>query len=371
MKRIGNLWNKVIDIDNLRKAYKRSRRGHTKLKLVQEVDKNPEYYLEEIQKLLTSKTYHTSKYKIFNIVERGKKREICDLPYFPDRIVHWALMQQIEPIFRKLFIYDTYAALPNKGTHKALSRLRMFMKDKEGTQYCLKLDVRKYYNSIDKDILKQMLRKYIKCKDTLWLIDEIIDSYTNGIPIGNYTSQYFGNFFLSEFDHWLKEEKRIKYYLRYMDDLIILHESKEFLHKLKDEIDDYLTNIHLTLKQNWQVFPTFIRGVDYVGYRSFENYTLLRKSTKKRMKKSTKVIERRVKNKQELTSRDIGCYSAYNGILKWCSGYRLRKSSLEKIDKSIEKEKRKCRNTNKSKGHKNPNQKKLKSAKQPCICVAT
>ena len=214
MKRIGNIFEKIIDIDNLRRAYKRSRRGKTKLRLVKEVDKDSEKYLAEIQKSLIDKTYKTSKYKIFKLIERGKEREICNLPYYPDRIVHWALMYQIEPIFRRLLIYDTYAALPEKGTHKALRRLHKFMQDKEETKYCLKLDVRKYYNSVDKEILKQMLRKHIKCKNTLWLLDEIIDSYPNGIPIGNYTSQYFGNFYLSEFDHWLKEEKHIKYYFK-------------------------------------------------------------------------------------------------------------------------------------------------------------
>ena len=352
MRRIGNLYEKICSMENLKRAYKESRKGKTHKPLVKKVDENPEKYLLEIQKMLLGRTYKTSQYRSFILKERGKNREVVDLPYYPDRIVQWALMLQISPIFMRLFISDTYAAVVGKGSHKCLYKLHKFMRDKEGTKYCLKLDVKKYFNNIDKEILKQMLRRYIKCEGTLWLLDEIIDSYPQGIPIGNYTSQYFGNFYLSEFDHWIKEQKHIKYYLRYMDDLIILHNSKEFLHNLKNEIDEYLEGLHLKLKNNWQVFPSIVRGVDYVGYRSFDKFTLLRKATKKRMKKASRVILKRIENKQELTKHNLGTYASYNGILKHCSGFRLRKNSLQKIDKFIKEEHKKCRNGKKSKAHK-------------------
>lgn len=192
-------------MENLQRAYKESRRGKTHKALVKKVDENPEFYLKEIQQMLINKTFKTSQYRSFMLRERGKNREVVDLPYFPDRIVQWALMLQIGPIFKRLFISDTYAAIEGKGSHKCLHKLHKFMRDKEATRYCLKLDVKKYFNNINKELLKQMLRRYIKCKDTLWLIDEIIDSYPQGIPIGNYTSQYFGNFYLTQFDHWIKE----------------------------------------------------------------------------------------------------------------------------------------------------------------------
>lgn len=348
MKRIGNLFEKICSIENLRLAYKNSRRGKLKKPLVQKVDENPEMYLQEIRTSLLSKTYKTSAYRTFRLRERDKNRDVVDLPYYPDRIVHWALILQIEPIFKRLLIYDTYSAIPNKGSHKALYRLHKFMKDIEGTKYCLKLDIRKYFNNIDKEILKKMLRKYIKCKDTLWLLDEIIDSYPQGIPIGNYTSQYFGNFFLTGLDHWLKEIKRVKYYLRYMDDMIILAPTKQELHKLRQDIAEYIKPLGLELKHNYQVFPTSVRGVDYVGYRSFYDYTLLRKGTKKRMKKTTRIIKRRAENKQNLTSRNLGAFASYNGILKHCSSYRLRQNSLSQVEKYIKKEIRKCKTTKKS-----------------------
>lgn len=347
MKRIGNLFEKICSMENLRLAYKNSRKGKAKKKLVKMVDENPEKYLQEIRESLLNKTYKTSKYRSFILREREKNRNVVDLPYYPDRIVHWALMIHIEPIFKRLFIQDTYAAIPGKGSHKALYKLHKFMKDKEGTKYCLKLDVKKYFNNIDKDVLKKMLRKYIKCNDTLWLLDEIIDSYPQGIPIGNYTSQYFGNFFLTGLDHWLKEVKRVKYYLRYMDDMIILAPTKTELHQLRQDIAEYIKPLGLELKHNYQVFPTDARGIDYVGYRSFYDFTLLRKGTKKRMKKATRIIKRRAENKQDLTSRNLGAFASYNGILKHCSSYRLRQNSLSQVEKYIKKEIKKCKTTKK------------------------
>lgn len=116
-------------------------------------------YCMQIREMLVRGTFTTSKYHIFNIVDRGKEREICDLPYFPDRIVHWAIMQVLEPIFCSHFIAQTYAAIPGKGTHKALQQLHEYMDDKEGTAYCLKLDVKKFFPHVNGEILKALLRK--------------------------------------------------------------------------------------------------------------------------------------------------------------------------------------------------------------------
>ena len=132
-----------------------------------------------------------------------------------------------------------------------------------------------------------------------------------------------------------------------MDDLIIFGKTKQELHELREDIAEYLKKLGLELKKNWQVFPTKIRGVDYVGYRSFYGYTLLRKATKKRMKKATRIIKRRAENKQGLTSRNLGAFASYNGILKHCSSYRLRQNSLSQVEKYIKKEIKKCKTTKK------------------------
>lgn len=315
MKRYGKLFEKIIDINNLVRAHNNARKRKTKNPEVQKVDGDVLGYCTQIREMLVRGTFTTSKYHIFNIVDRGKEREICDLPYFPDRIVHWAIMQVLEPIFCSHFIAQTYAAIPGKGTHRALQQLHEYMDDKEGTAYCLKLDVKKFFPHVNGEILKALLRKKIKCERTLWLLDDIVDSYDNGLPIGNYTSQYFGNYYLSYFDHWIKEVKGVKYYLRYMDDIIILHSSKEYLHELKREIDEYFANLKLTVKGNWQIFPTLVRGVDFVGYRSFEGYTLLRKPTKKRLKAATKRLLFKVQSGKPLTTSDRSVIGSYHGIL--------------------------------------------------------
>ena len=167
-----------------------------------------------------------------------------------------------------------------------------------------------------------MLRKKFKDKLLLELLDEIIDSVegNKGVPIGNYLSQYFANFYLSYFDHWLKEEKKCKYVFRYMDDIVILDGDKNFLHNLKKEIDDYLkVNLDLKVKENWQIFPTNVRGIDFVGYRTFRHCKLLRKSTYKRMKeKCRKMIKR-----ERLSFSEFCTVNSYLGWLMWCNSHDL------------------------------------------------
>ena len=205
--------------------------------------------------------------------DSGKDREIFKLSYFPDRICQWAILQVIEPYLVKNFIKNTYSAIPGRGIHLALHDIDQAVQhDVPGTQYCLKIDARKYYPSINHDILKKKYRRLFKDDDLLWLLDEIIDSTPGdtGIPIGNYLSQYSGNFYLSSFDHWMKEVKHVKYYYRYMDDIVILGSDKKELHKPLLEIKEYFRKeLKLTVKDNWQVFPTFVRGIDFVGYRTF------------------------------------------------------------------------------------------------------
>ncbi|QJI52472.1 reverse transcriptase [Psychrobacillus phage Perkons] len=333
MKRHGNIFSKIITIDNLRLAHINARKGKTHYSEVQRVDKNPDYFLYKIQEMLLNKTYTTSEYNVFTIIDKGKEREIYKLPFYPDRIIHWAIMQQIECIFLNTFIDQTYAALPNKGTHRALYQMDEYMKkDKNGTQYCLKIDIKKFFPNIDQETLKKMVRMKFKDKDLLWLLNDIISSSDSGIPIGNYLSQYFGNFYLAYFDHWLKEEKGIRYYLRYMDDCVILHHDKDFLHQLKREMDEYLdVKLKLTIKGNWQVFPTYVRGVDYVGYRHFGDYILLRKSTAKNFKRKMGRILKRCEDDIEMTYSEWCSINSYKGWIMHCDGYNLTEKYIKPL----------------------------------------
>lgn len=326
-KRYGHLYPMIYDTDNLIRAHMNARKGKTNYHEVKMVDEDPLKYINNIQKMLVDKTYKTSPYKVFKKYDKTKEREIYVLPYYPDRIIQWAVVQVLEPIWLSTLISGTYSSLKGRGIHKALHRLKHDLRDEKGTQYCLKLDVKKFYPSIDHTILKQTLRRKIKDPDVLELLDGIVDSAI-GVPIGNYLSQYFGNLYLCGFDHWLKEEKHVKYYYRYCDDLVILHEDKAFLHGLLREIQSYLAdNLRLRVKENWQVFPTRTRGIDFVGYRCFGDYTLLRKSTALRMKRKMRAI----KHKDTLTPHDKGVIASYEGWLKWCDSHRLHEKYIEPI----------------------------------------
>ena len=181
MKRYGNLFEQIIDINNLLLAHSNARKNKTFYKEVKMVDGNPKYYCQEIQKMLINKTYKVSNYEVFEKIDKGKTRLISKLPYYPDRIIQWAVLQIIGPIFEKMFIYDTYSSIPNRGIHFGLKRVKEALKDEYNTKYCLKLDIKQYYPSINHKILKDKLRRKFKDKDLLWLLDLIIDSFYKGV----------------------------------------------------------------------------------------------------------------------------------------------------------------------------------------------
>jgi hypothetical protein len=268
------------------------------------------------------------------------------------------VLQIIEPQLLAYFTDDTYSAIPNKGIHAAFKKMRKAVDDHaDEMPYCLKIDCKKFYPSIDHEILKQKYRKKYKDPELLFLIDEIIDSISTcpateenidfysgqgkvinivtdrkgnrfidgiGIPIGNYFSQYDGNYYLSEFDHWIKEVKRIKHYYRYMDDICIFAKTKEELHAILKEIDHYFRKyLNLRIKGNYQIFPSFIRGIDFVGYRIFRNHTLLRESTCEQFKKKMLAIKQKCDNGGEMTYSEWCSINSYKGWLKHCDSYRL------------------------------------------------
>lgn len=183
MKRKNNLYQKIISIPNLILADKNARKGKTGKYGVRVFDRNRDANFIALHQMLRDKTFKTSPYKTFPVYE-PKERLVYQLPYYPDRIVHWAVMNELEKMFVATFTADTYSCIKKKGIHAASDNLSKALLDVAGTQYCLKLDIKKFYPSIDHDILKQLLRRKLKDPDLLWLLDEIIDS-TNGLPIGN------------------------------------------------------------------------------------------------------------------------------------------------------------------------------------------
>ena len=334
MRRIGNLYEKIISLDNLRLADQKARKGKTNTYGVNKHDENREQNIQKLHEQLKAGTFKTSEYEVFKIYE-PKERDIYRLPYYPDRIVHHAVMNIMEPIWCSIFTEDTYSCIKGKGIHAAAKKLKKDLQtDPEGTRYCLKIDIKKYYPSIDHDILKVIIRRKIKDKRLLALLDEIIDS-AEGVPIGNYLSQYFANLYLAYFDHWIKENKRVKYYYRYADDKVFLASTKEKLHQLLSEIRKYLKiNLKLTIKNNYQIFPVAARGIDFVGYVFFHTHTLMRKSIKQNLcRKISRINKRDTRPTSEEFKQEI---CSWWGWAKYCDSKHLINKLLKQSNYEID-----------------------------------
>ncbi len=275
-------------MENLVLAYNNARKGKLHYREVIEMDKDPISKLNKLQNLLMNEKFKNSPYVVFNRKTGNKTREIFKLPFYPDRLIHHAIVQIMQPIWMNLFIRDTYSTIPKRGIHDGFKRLQRALRDRDNTQYCLKIDIHKYYPSIDHNVLKAILRRKIKDESLMNLLSIIIDS-AKGIPIGNYISQWLGNLYLAYFDHYVKEELKIHYYFRYADDMVFLSSSKEHLWSIYTAIKRYLNDeLKLQINTNYQVFPVDARSIDFLGYRFYHTHILVRKSIVKSFKKKIK-----------------------------------------------------------------------------------
>ena len=309
MKRIKNIYADICSLQNLRLADKTARKGKAGRETIVEFDKDPEGNLLALHQSLVNKTFRTSAYTTFKVWE-PKERIVFSLPYI-DQIVHHAVMIKLAPMFNALFTRDTYSCIKGRGVHKFSYSIRKALKDVAGTEFCLKIDIKKFYPSVDHGILKRMLKRKIADQDLLDLLFEIIDS-AEGLPIGNYLSIAFGNFYLAYFDHMIKEVLHVRYYWRYTDDIVILAGDKPSLHRLQHQIKAYLWNeLRLTLNRKRQVFPVaekrkdnYGRGIDAGGYVHYRQHVAIRDSIKRNY---ARMIKRRP-NRESI--------AAYDGWLK-------------------------------------------------------
>ncbi|MFA5232269.1 MAG: reverse transcriptase/maturase family protein [Candidatus Paceibacterota bacterium] len=291
MKRKGSLFDCICSFNNIHLAYLKAKKGKRFKKDILSFSHDLEKNLILIKWELEAQTYEHGRYKEF--VVQDSKRRLIRAPLFKDRVVHHALCNIVEPIFEKSFIFDSYACRKNKGIHKGIKRLKVFLKDKRN-DYCLKCDISRYFDSIDQGVLLKIIKNKIKDKRTVWLVEQIINSFNQetrtGIPIGNLTSQLFANIYLNELDQFIGHYLKQKKFIRYMDDFLVLGDKKE-LRCLKEKIKNYLRpNLKLELHpKKANIFPLF-KGVDFLGYVAFKNHVLLRKSTVKRFLKKMKKV---------------------------------------------------------------------------------
>lgn len=296
-KTYSNLYPKIYDFENLYQSYLKARKGKRYQSDVLKFTANLEENLIGIQNELIWNQYQSGEYHFFKVFE-PKERDVAALP-FRDRVVHHAIINVIEPIFEKRFIHDSYACRVGKGTHAGADRAQRFMrivKRNHSRVYALKADVSKYFASIDHDILLKQMRRRIACHETMMLLETILASTPSpGIPIGNLTSQLFANIYLNDLDEFCKHTLRERFYVRYMDDFVIMHHDKQHLHKIREQIEWFLaTELKLKTNHKTSVFPISDRNgrsLDFLGYKIWPTHRKLRKDSIKRFKRRLKRMQ--------------------------------------------------------------------------------
>lgn len=314
MKRHNNLFERIYSMDNLRLADALAQQGKQKSPGVIRHNRNAEENLLKLHYSLINKTLQPPKYTLIKVHD-PKEREVFSSPYYPNLILDYAILNVVGPILVSTFTADTYACIKGRGVHLAGNNLKLTLRNQQETKYYLQIDIKKFYPSVDHDVLKMLLRRKFKDHDLLWLLDMIIDS-APGLPIGRYLSQIISNFYLTGLDHWIKEKLLVQNYFRYVDDLLFLSADKKSLHELRNQVSVYLRdNLKLEMKYNWRIAPVDC-GIDIFGYKYFRNHTRLRK----RIKQS---FARAVAKKKPKSS-----IASYLGWAKHCNSKHLIKKLL-------------------------------------------
>ncbi|WOB43742.1 RNA-dependent DNA polymerase [Thermoleptolyngbya oregonensis NK1-22] len=347
MKRYGNLWSDVTDFSNLLAAAHQAEKGKRFRENILRFNYNLESELIRLQQELLTQTYCPGEYKTFQ-VKQPKPRLISAAPY-RDRVVHHALCNVIQPIFERTFIHDSYANRAGYGSHRGLQRFTRFARS---SRYVLQCDIRKYFPSIDHAILKTILRRKIKCPDTLWLIDTIIDHSNDqepvidyfpgddlltplqrrrGLPIGNLTSQFFANLYLNGFDHFVKETLRAKKYVRYVDDFALFSDDRVFLADARLAIESQLETLRLKIHPiKSQLFATAI-GPTFLGFRVLPDHIRVKAASLRRARVRLRHYQTLYATKRLSFEQLTQSIQSWGAHLKHADTWRLRQDIFEQL----------------------------------------
>lgn len=302
-------------------AWKEFRRGKRKKLDVLEFQSGLTYHVTALHRELKNKTYTHGGYRHFRIAD-PKPRDIHKASV-RDRLLHHALYRTLYPFFDKTFIHDSYSCRIGKGTHKAMHQFcahaQKCAHNHTRTCWVLKCDIRKFFASINHKVLLRILRSRIADPDILWLLNQVIISFPNGLPLGNLTSQLLVNIYMNEFDQFVKHQLKVKHYIRYADDFVVLSHNKKELEQIFPYIIKKLAELKLTLHPDKVSIKTIDSGIDFLGWVHFPDHRVLRTTTKRKMMRK---LKERV--------RDQATRQSYVGMLKHGNAYRLR-SKIEKL----------------------------------------
>lgn len=320
MKRIKYVFEDIVSVDNLRLSHfeaKKSRRPKRRTAAIQ-YEKDLENNLTRLHQELMDETWHMHPYRCMTRIERGKEREIYYSSAHEDSVVQHAILRTLGKRIEKTLIRDTYASIKGRGTHDGVRRVRDFLASVPLSEPCYvgKYDIRKFYKSINHDALKQSVNSKIKDRRAARLLERIIDSHPEGIPIGNPISPMLANLHLSALDHAAKEKFRIRGYFRYLDDIITIASGPDAKRSMKQFyafLHDHVSGLGLSIKPNAQVFPIERNGVDFLGYVFSRRRIRLRKKTERRFRRAVRNFKLRPNLRNRMT------LSSYWGIIKWLS----------------------------------------------------
>ena len=327
----------MADRDLIRAAIINAARNKRNRAEVQKVLADIEKHVDIILEIIVNETFDPTPYRHFEVVDgiSGKTRLVSCPAFFPDQCLHWLVIMATQDIFMKGMYEFVCGSVPKRGVHYGRKAVKKWMEtDRKNTKYCAKLDITKFYPSINHDALKAALRRKIKDQKAIWLFDKIIDSTDSGLPIGNYTSQWLANFLLQELDHAIKEKMQIVHYMRYMDDMILFGANKKKLHAAVKEIAALIAPLGLKLKANWQVFRVdYIdkagkrrgRDIDFMGFRFFRDKVIMRKKISLRARR----LAKRISKCKVISFHKAAAMISYCGWFKYTASAEYRRKYID------------------------------------------
>ncbi len=337
-KTYNNLWDQLCSYENLESAFRKARRSKTKKLYVLEFEKNLAENLLQLRNELLLHSYTPRHLKTF-ILQDPKTRKISKSE-FRDRVIHHALCNVIEPIFDRSFIYDSYANRTGKGTLKAIQRFDSFKK-KAGRNnklkvFVLKADIKHYFDTVDHEVLLNIIKNKIKDEKVIWLIKKILSNYHlneegKGMPLGNLTSQFFANVYLNELDYFIKHKLQVSYYIRYVDDFVIFNNSLLELLKYKNEIGMFLKKLKLELHPEKTYMRRLDKGIGFLGFRIFYHHKLLKKSNMKKMERKLSLFLKEFKMGSLSYNEVLFSVEGWCAYAKYGSTHNLRLRYAEKM----------------------------------------
>ena len=335
-----DLWKELYSYENLIEAFKKARKHKTLKPYVQEFEKNLKDNILQLRMELVFYSYKPKPLETF--ILHDPKTRVISKSAFRDRVVHHALCNIIEPVFEKSFIYDSYANRKGKGVLKAIQRFDVFKnkvsKNKQKGIFILKSDISHYFDTVDHQVLLRVIKKKINDRRVIWLIKQILNNYhTNhekGMPLGNLTSQFFANVYLNDLDQYVKHKLKVSYYIRYVDDFVILDRSEIGLEDLKKKIEKYASkNLSLKLHKDKTKIFSLKRGIGFLGFKIFTYHRILKKKNKRAFLRKMRELEGMYLKKQVSYDKVYDSLEGWLAHTKHANTFRVRQKIIEIFEK--------------------------------------